>query len=114
MALSCLKLDENGLRSLANVEKLERLQVLFASGNRLAEFWEMDRLNELPNLMEVAFFNNPMTRKPQYRQSIIKKLPGILILDEREITADERQRVDANQPYEAGKVPPLVHYQQFP
>ena len=31
----CLRLDDNGLRSLANIEKLEKLQTLFVSGNRI-------------------------------------------------------------------------------
>jgi len=30
-----LKLNENGLRSLANIEKLEKLQSLYISNNRI-------------------------------------------------------------------------------
>ena len=62
--ISCLKLDENGLRSLANIEKLERLQAFHGANNRLAEFWEVDRLAELTYLMEISVHNNPMCRKP--------------------------------------------------
>jgi len=62
--ISCLKLEENSLRSLANIEKLERLQAIHVGGNRLAEFWEVDRFVDLVYLMEISLMNNPMTRKP--------------------------------------------------
>ena len=74
MLISCFKIDDNGLRSLANVEKLEKLQSFHSAGNRLGEFWEVDRLAELGYLMEISLVNNPMTKKPQYRLNIIKKL----------------------------------------
>jgi len=64
LIISCLKLEDNGLRSLANIERLERLQAFHGGGNRLAEFWEVDRLAELVYLMEISLMNNPMTRKP--------------------------------------------------
>lgn len=60
------------------------------SGNRLAEFWEVDRLSELPHLMEMSLMNNPMSRKPNFRNAIIKRLPALIILDGKEITPEER------------------------
>lgn len=35
-----------------------------------------------------------MSRKPNYRNAIIKRLPALIILDGKEITSDERQRVE--------------------
>ena len=55
------------------------------SGNRIAEVWEVDKLSELPRLMEASFSNNPMSRKPNYRTAIIKRLPTLLLLDNQEI-----------------------------
>jgi len=43
--------------------------------------------------------NNPMTRKPQYRMSILKKLPNLIVLDGKEILADERNRVEVSNIY---------------
>ena len=60
----------------------------------MAEFWEVDRLAELPHMMEIALMNNPMARKPNYRNAIIKRLPALIILDGKEITPEERQRVE--------------------
>jgi Leucine-rich repeat (LRR) protein len=84
--ITILKLDDNGLRNLTNIEKLERLQSLFVSGNRIPEFWEVDRLSELPHLMEISLINNPVSRKPNYRNAIIKRLPSLIILDGKEIS----------------------------
>ena len=67
---------------------------MFVSGNRLAEFWEVDRFSELPHLMEISLLNNPLTRKPNYRNAIIKRLPALIILDGKEITPEERQRIE--------------------
>ena len=92
--INCLRLEDNGLKSLTNIEKLERLQSLFVSGNRIQEFYEVDRLGELPQLMEVAVMNNPMARKPNYRTAIIKRLPQLIILDGKEISAEERLRIE--------------------
>jgi Leucine-rich repeat (LRR) protein len=89
-----LRLEDNGLRNLTHIEKLERLQSIFMSGNRVAEFWEVDRLAELPHLMEISLMNNPMSRKPNYRNSIIKRLPALIMFDGKEITGDERMRVE--------------------
>lgn len=94
--IQTLKIEDNNLRTLANIEKLERLQALHASGNRLAEFWEVDRFSELNFLMELSLFNNPMTRKPQYRQNITKKLTNLLVLDGKEVLPEERIVMDPN------------------
>ena len=98
------------MRSLANVERLDRLQALHCGGNRLAEFWEVDRLADLIYMMEISLMNNPMTRKPQYRLNIIKKLPNLIVLDSKEITIDERNRIETSQMYDIQKAPPMIHY----
>ena len=87
-------MEDNGLRNLQNVEKLDRLQSLFVSGNRIPEFWEVDRLSELPHLMEISLMNNPVARKPNYRTAIIKRLPALIVLDGKEITPEERIRIE--------------------
>lgn len=83
MNISFLKLEENGLRSLANIEKLQKLESLFLSGNRLSDFNELDKLCELENLVELVLTSNPIIRKNMYRATVIKKLPQLVILDGR-------------------------------
>lgn len=64
--------------------------------------------------MEISLANNPMTRKPQYRQNVIRKLQNLIVLDGKEITIDERNRIETSQLYDAQKAPPLIHYSQYP
>ena len=80
----------------------------------MAEFWEVDRLADLIYMMEISLMNNPMTRKPQYRLNIIKKLPNLIVLDSKEITIDERNRIETSQMYDVQKAPPMIHYAQHP
>jgi len=61
-------------------------------------------------MMEISLMNNPMTRKPQYRLNIIKKLPNLIVLDSKEITIDERNRIETSQVYDVQKAPPMIHY----
>ena len=70
----CIRLDDNGLKSLVNIEKLEKLQTLFASGNRIQELFEIEKLAELPQLLELTLLQNPVARKPNYRMVVIKRL----------------------------------------
>jgi len=53
--ITILKLDDNSLKSVANIERLEALQSLQVSGNRISEFYELEKLGELPNLLELSF-----------------------------------------------------------
>lgn len=63
---------------------------MFVSGNRLTEFFEVDRLSELQNLMEISLMNNPMCRKPNYRNAILKKIPILMCLDGKDVTSEDR------------------------
>ena len=119
--IQCLRLEDNGLRNLQNIEKLERLQYLFMSGNRVPEFWEVDRLSELPHLMEISLMNNPVARKPNYRTAIIKRLPALIVLDGKEITPEERMRIEQATggttlmgPGQDQKNAPMIHFAQYP
>lgn len=78
--------------------------------------------------MEIALLNNPMTRKPNYRTAIIKRLPALIILDGKEISPEERQRIEqatggmigpggigmSMMTSEGQKPPPMIHFAQYP
>lgn len=84
--ITVLKLDDNALKSIANIERIESLQILLISGNRISEFYELEKLGELPNLVELSFMSNPISRKPNYRVYILKRIPQLVNLDGKEIT----------------------------
>ena len=48
-----------------------------------------------------------------YRVSVIKRLPGLLILDGREISPEEREKVE-NIMLQEAKAPPMIHFSQYP
>jgi Leucine-rich repeat (LRR) protein len=106
LSLRFLRLDDNRLRSLVNLSKLMKLQCLQIVSNRIQDFIEVERLRDLPNLMELVLSNNPVVRKVPYRLNVIKRLPQLMFLDAQEITNEERERVDLAQ---ESKPPPLVH-----
>ncbi len=66
-----------------HIQKLLRLQHLFANSNKITEFYDIEKLSELPYLKELELTGNILYRKPGYRITTIKKLPGLLYLDGR-------------------------------
>ena len=55
---------------------------------------ELDHLAVLSRLHVLTLHKNPVARRQQYRFAIIHALPGIHVLDGKEISAEERERVD--------------------
>jgi len=111
-SIRILRLDENGIRSISNLGSLEKLQKLFLSGNRLTDLFELDRLYDFERLEELVLTGNPITRKNMYRLSVIKRLPTLRVLDDKDVTQEERERVEIAQ--EVKQQPPLVHLAQMP
>ena len=85
LPIKVLKIDDNGLRNFQNIQKLLRLQHLFANSNKITEFYDIEKLTELPYLKELELTGNILYRKPGYRITMVKKLPGLLFLDGRVI-----------------------------
>lgn len=72
------------------------MQALFVSGNRISEFWEIDKLSEMEHLMELQIVANPVAKKAMYRQAIIKRLPILMVLDGKQVSIDEKERLEMN------------------
>jgi len=89
-----LRMEENGLKSLSNLVPLPRLQALHLGANRVADMADLDKLSPLPNVLELTLANNPVARKQLYRATTIMKLPSLRVLDGKEISIEERDRVD--------------------
>lgn len=92
-----VQLEENGLRSLANIGPLPKLRSLFLAFNRLAELSEFDQLSPeraCPALQEVTVRNNPLARKHLYRAMLVRKLTTLVSIDGQPITNEERFKTD--------------------
>ena len=79
--IKCLKINDNGLRNFANIQKLFKMQHLFANSNRIMDFPDIDKLSELSSLKELELNGNPVFRKAGYRQVVVKKVTSLLYLD---------------------------------
>eukprot|EP01029_Cantina_marsupialis_P011755 TRINITY_DN26150_c0_g1_i1.p1 TRINITY_DN26150_c0_g1~~TRINITY_DN26150_c0_g1_i1.p1 ORF type:complete len:1335 (+),score=239.95 TRINITY_DN26150_c0_g1_i1:107-4111(+) len=90
-----LSIEETGLRSLSNFSVLSGLQALFLSGNRIPDSAEAEKLVSLPNLVDLVLSGNPLARKQNYRGSVLRRLTSLRFLDGKEITIEERERVEA-------------------
>lgn len=49
-------------------------------------------------LKELELNGNAFSRRPGYRGAVLKKLPTLLYLDSREISIEERERIDGIPP----------------
>ena len=115
--IQSLRLDENAIKSVNGIEKLEHVQILSMQSNRINEYSELERIGELVNLAELNLLSNPMSRKQNYKVVVLKRMPGLVTLDGRDITIAERQRIGES----AGTVidpkvaaTPMVHFAQYP
>jgi hypothetical protein len=45
----------------------------------------------MPKLLELNLTANPIVKKPSYRQSILKRISLLKILDGKEVTQEERE-----------------------
>jgi hypothetical protein len=68
-------------------------------------------------LSELNFSSTPISRKPQYRLAVLRRLPTLDSLDGKEIPAEEKRRVEMQT---GGSVNPLqqsvpnVHFAAYP
>ena len=89
-----LHLEENRLRELTNIHFLHSLQRLYLANNRLQDMSELDRLENLPNLVEVNLTNNAISRRLLHRPVLVFRQPNLEIIDGISVTDEERQKAD--------------------
>jgi internalin A len=85
-----VNLENNGIKNLHFLENLMWIQAIKASNNRISEVADVDRIQTLPNLLELMLIPNPIERKAGYRLSIIRKASHLLFLDGKEVTEEEK------------------------
>nr|AAX86881.2 leucine-rich-repeat protein 7 [Plasmodium falciparum] len=94
--LKQLWLSYNYIDKLDNLQSLKKLQVLYIFHNKIKSIEEIDKLNTLPELVELGLKGNPIYegKTNEYMKLLIlKKLPQLKIVDNETIT--EKQRNDA-------------------
>ncbi|CCD14695.1 unnamed protein product [Trypanosoma congolense IL3000] len=107
--------DDNLIRSIDGVQSLTQLNTLSLASNRLGDSRAV--IHALRNsicLSSVTFSGNALARKAPYRAQMIASLPMLTVLDHREITEDERDRVELMRNAEIGGPHNVVLDTTFP
>ncbi|ETW18960.1 hypothetical protein C923_02279 [Plasmodium falciparum UGT5.1] len=82
--LKQLWLSYNYIDKLDNLQSLKKLQVLYIFHNKIKSIEEIDKLNTLPELVELGLKGNPIYegKTNEYMKLLIlKKLPQLKIVD---------------------------------
>ena len=67
---------------------------MYLGFNRIADIAELDKLGSIPFPLEMTLGNNPVARKQLYRPSLIHRFPTLKFVDGKEISIEERERVE--------------------
>ena len=97
--LEQLWLSYNNLTSLAGVEKLKKLKVLYCGNNKISSWSEIDRLKDLPDLEEILLTGNPLEKNTKdagenWRIEVLRRLPSLKKLDGRPFDLAEREQAE--------------------
>lgn len=88
-----LSFDDNALKNLPFIFRLRQLKHLFAANNRIADLGDFEKFGELKELKDFDLSNNPVNRRPGYRFNLLKKLPNIETIDQKELSEDEKEQL---------------------
>jgi len=98
--LEQLWISYNQIGSLAGIEKLVNLQVIYMSNNKIDKWPEVERLQALPKLRDLNLVNNPIYVKTEseglnWRVELLKRLEKIKSIDGQLVEDEEREQAKA-------------------
>lgn len=79
-----LWISYNLIEKIKGVSALKALKVLYMGNNLVKDWAEFNRLQEIPNLQELLFINNPICENvdaESWRMQVIRRLPSLKKLD---------------------------------
>ncbi|XP_014474600.1 PREDICTED: dynein light chain 1, axonemal-like isoform X1 [Dinoponera quadriceps] len=79
-----LWISYNLIEKIKGVSALKALKVLYMGNNLVKDWAELNRLQEIPNLQELLFINNPICETmdaESWRLQVVRRLPGLKKLD---------------------------------
>lgn len=98
-SLEIISLSINKIRSLKPFASLPNLKELYLRKNMIGDINEIKYLTTCPNLKTLWLNENPISDTRNYRAIVIKALPGLVKLDDINITDKERGCNDFNGQY---------------
>lgn len=91
--LEVISLSVNQISTLSAFSNLEHLRELYLRNNIISDLREILHLKNLPMLKILWLSNNPIANHKNYRNFIIQHLRGLVSLDNKSITDEERKTV---------------------
>jgi len=79
-----LWISYNLIEKIKGVSVLKALKVLYMGNNLVKDWAEFIRLQEIPNLQDLLFINNPICENmdvESWRAQVVKRLPALKKLD---------------------------------
>uniref|UniRef100_H2Z1T9 Uncharacterized protein n=1 Tax=Ciona savignyi TaxID=51511 RepID=H2Z1T9_CIOSA len=89
-----LHIEENRLRDLSNLHHLENLQRFYLGMNRIQDMMELEKLEALPNLIEVSVIGNAVSRRLLHRPMLVFQQPNLHTIDGITVTPEERTKAE--------------------
>lgn len=90
-----LNIEENIIKTINPFPDNLVLSALLLGQNSIREITDFDNLLLLPNLLHLSMYGNPPTKKNNFRNQILIKFPNLITLDYREVTIEEKERINA-------------------
>lgn len=100
--MEVLSLSVNKITTLKDFANSQRLTELYLRKNMISDLREVRYLSKLPSLRILWLSENPCSETNNYRKYVIKMLPNLVKLDNKNITSEEKLeaesvRVDSSQ-----------------
>ncbi|XP_014476498.1 PREDICTED: protein tilB homolog isoform X5 [Dinoponera quadriceps] len=86
-----LSLSINNINTLADFQYCHKLQDLFVRRNNIKDLNEICYLQGLPKLRNLWLGENPCAEKEGYRLAVLRALPNLEKLDDKEVSPEEVQ-----------------------
>lgn len=98
--------EENAIKTIEGINVAVQLQKVSFASNRISEVADVGKFIEGLPITDICFLGNPVVRKAYYRNHLIHSLPHAQVIDNRVVTPEERERVEAS--YQQDTIPPNV------
>eukprot|EP00039_Didymoeca_costata_P001038 m.49169 g.49169 ORF g.49169 m.49169 type:complete len:191 (+) comp10601_c0_seq1:361-933(+) len=91
-AVEVLSLSINKINTLKYFKKTKKIRELYLRRNEISDLSELGFLMGLPDLKVLWLSHNPAAKHEKYRETVLRTLPGLLKLDDKDVTAEELER----------------------
>lgn len=88
--LEVLNLSVNNITTLKPLSYCPRLKEIYIRKNQIRLFEEIGYLKNLPQLTVLWISDNPIADLPEYRQTVLRNLPGLVKLDSVDVKTEEK------------------------